>query len=420
MNLFRPTLALIALLSCCLTGPLTAQTPRPQRPQADRWLLIVDTSAAMKPRGEAVLGVVGDLLGSGMNGQMQPGAEFSIWTYNKELYAGVAPKQTWMPANSNTIVRRTLGFLNAQEFRSKAQLQPVMDGLARAVGVSRHITVVWLSDGSQKISGTPFDEAINAAFATNKAALAKARMPLVTVLRGHNGAYFAHSVSVGPWPVEFPPFPVEPKTNAVTPVTATTNKPVEVGQPIFMSGPKKTEAEHPAPVEPRGGTIKLRPPPESESPSPAIAPAQPVEPVQPLPLANITPSEPVAPPVIAPAQPAPLAKSTTPAPATNRVDVAAAPAPSGPSATNAALSPIPSAPTAPSGSSPVSVSPTPLAASAPAAPETVTARKWPLILGIGFMWVAIIVALVLARRARRTNTSSLITRSLEHERTGGK
>jgi len=35
-----------------------------------------------------------------------------------------------------------------------------------------------------------------------------------------------------------------------------------------------------------------------------------------------------------------------------------------------------------------------------------------LILGIGLMWVAIVAALMLARRARRANATSLITRSL--------
>src|ERR1041384_707453 len=145
MNFIRYQFALITLLSCCLAGSMVAQTPKPQRPQADRWLLIVDTSSAMKGRSGATLGVVGELVSSGMNGQMQPGAELSIWTYNKELSAGVAPKQLWNSASSNVITRQVLGYLGAQEYKGKAQLPQVLVGLVHAVSVSKKLTVVWLS-----------------------------------------------------------------------------------------------------------------------------------------------------------------------------------------------------------------------------------------------------------------------------------
>jgi len=413
MNLFRNPVVLMALWFCCLADAAVAQSSPPKRPQADRWLLIVDTSSAMKGRAAAILGVVGELVSSGMNGQMQPGAELSVWTYNNELYAGVAPKQLWNPANSNMITRQVLGYLGAQEFQGKGQLPQVLVGLSHAVSVSKRLSVVWISDGSQKVAGTSFDDVLNAAFATNATALANTRMPLVTVLRGYRGALIGQSVSLAPWPVEFPAFPVEPEpTNTVAkaPVTAT-NKPVEMGKPIFISSPKKPEPSV-APTEPKGSTIKLRPPPDTETTSATVAPAQPMEPVQPLPLATVAPSEPVAAPAPAPVQPAPVTKSAAPTPEPKAVEVAVAPVSVATPAKTADIVPAAAPvllPTTPKISEP---SPTPPTATAALASDTVTARKWPLILGIAFMWVAIIVALVLARRARRANATSLITRSL--------
>ena len=420
MKLFRNVLLLAALWLCGLAGAQAEQSAPvlAVRPQADRWLLIVDTSSAMKGRVSATQGVLAELLASGMNGQMKPGAELGIWTYNKELYAGVAPKQTWDPASSNLMVNRTLGFLEKQGFHNKAQLAPVVVGMSNAVSVSKRLTIVWVSDGSQKISGTPFDEAINTTVATNKVALAKNHMPLVTVLRVYHREYIGQSVTVAPSPIVFPPFPVEPeKTNVVVKAEAAPAKIAEPGKSIFMSGPNKTADSQLVPAEARSSAIRLRPPPDSETTSAAVAPAMPMAPMQPLPLAEVAPTTPVAAPTVVPVEPAPVAKNSAPTNEPKGVQVAATtPPPAAPPANPPTTAPVPTAATAAPKISPPTAAtvtpPVPASQDSGAMTGTITARKWPLILGIGFMWAAIMVALVLARRARRANASSLITRSL--------
>ena len=395
MKLIHQPFALIAMGLLCFrptahaAPPATNATPRPQ---PERWLLIVDTSAAMERRAKAVEGVVGELLVSGMNGQMSPGAELGIWTYNKELAAGVAPMQTWATAHTNIIAGRTVGFLSRQTYRGKPKVQNVMDELARVVSDSRQLTVVWFSDGAHNLTNTPFDAAINTAYTNYRPALAKTRMPLVTVLRAHHGKYIGQNISVAPWPVEFPPFPVEPgKTNAPAKPEIALAKPVEPAKSFYMGGgTKKIE-----PVVMKGGSIQLRPPPASEV-AEVVTPSKPVELVPPLP---ITVAEPA--PVVAPIEPAAMVKPAEPKP----VEVAAAdPLPAVPSASAGAPKIFPAKP------NPVSMPP-PVAV----ATDTVTARKWPLILGIGCMWAAIVAALVLARRARRAHATSLITRSFDRD-----
>lgn len=398
--------ALIAAALLCLPPVAHAAAPATnatRRLQPERWLLIVDTSNAMERRAKAVEGVVGELIVSGMNGQMEPGAELGIWTYNKELFAGVAPMQTWDPARSNLMANRTVGFLSKQPYQSKSRTEPVIAELNRVVGDSRRLTVVWLSDGAgEKIAGTPFDDLINEAFAKYRPALSKTRMPLVTVLRVHHGKYIRQNVSMSPWPVEFPAFPIDPaKTNALAkPAVA---KPAEPVKSIYISSPKKPDADKPAPVETQGGSVKLRPPPESVV-ADVVPPPRPADPppVQPLPVVATEPP-PVVAPVVAPVEPAPILKPAEPAPSPAVVEVAMAEPP--PSVTAPG-------PAAPAVSTATPVVPEPQVA---VVTNTVTARKWPLILGIGFMWAAIAAALLLARRARRASASSLITRSFDRD-----
>lgn len=404
MKLMPHPFVLVATALVCFlplaraAGPVTNAARR----QPERWLLIVDTSAAMERRAKAVEGVAGDLLASGMNGQMQPGDELGIWTYNKELYAGVAPMQTWEPARSNVIAGRSVSFLGRQVYRDKPRIQNVAAELAHVVGDSRQLTIVWFSDGTHNLTNTPFAAAINAAYTNHRPALARTRMPLVTVLRVYHGKYIGQNVSVAPWPVEFPAFPVEPEqTNAIAKPEVAIAKPAAPARAIFITRESsRAGAEKPAPIEMKGGSIKLRPPPEGVAgeglPS---APAKPAQPVEPLPIASAGLV-----PVAVPVEPAPITKPALTAPELK----VAEPAVAGPPPTV----PLASAPDhAPKVSSPPPVAPPPVAL----ASDTVTARKWPLILGIGFMWLAIVTALVLARRARRANATSLITRSFDRD-----
>lgn len=354
----------------------------------------------MERRARAVEGVAGELLVSGMNGQMQPGAELGIWTYNKELFAGIAPMQTWDPARSNVIAGRTVGFLSQQPYRSKSKAEAVLAELARVVEDSRRLTVVWLSDGSgEKLAGTPFDAQINEAFTKYKPALAKTRMPLVTVLRAYHGKYIGQNISVAPWPIEFPEFPSESvASNQVAKVTAPA--PVAPVKSIYISresGPSEVAlpANTPRTVETQPAGVQLRPSPEPVTNLPALAPT----PVETAPTLPVTVVQPI--PVVAPPEPPPQVQPAEP----KLTEVVTAPA------MPAVVAPAPAA------TAPAAVTPQPAPAVPVSAPsEAETSRKWPLIIGISFMWIAIFVALTLARQARRAKATSLITRSFERDK----
>jgi hypothetical protein len=260
----------------------------------------------------------------------------------------------------------------------------VFAALEPVVRSSRQLTVVMLSDGAVDVAGTPFDAAINAAYAAQRPVLKKSRMPLVTVLRGYKGDYMAHVVAVAPWIGEFPAFPVEPvKTNAPAPAPAVAPKTEPKRTIIIRPDPKKAEVAEPA-VALQPGAVALRNPPET------ITDGKPVV-VEPLPAPEtVNPTPVVAPAVVKPEEVVPVAKAEPAPPAV----VPAPPALKSPAEVPVAPAPVP-------------------ATTATAAADTVTIRKLPLILGISLMWVAIVVALVLVRRARRASATSIITQSFE-------
>lgn len=348
------------------------------RPQPARWLLVVDTSAGMERRARAMAGVIDELLSSGMNGQMRAGDELGIWTYNKKLLAGVAPMQIWDPASSNLISSRSAQFIGGQKYQDKPRLENVVPELNRVVKASRKLTILLFSDGSQKISGTALDDAINSAYAEHRAELAKTRMPLVTVLRSERGDYIGQSVSFAPWPIEFPPFSIE-EERKVTPAAKT-------GEPrksIIIGTPRKAASTTNALLISRS-TNAVSPAPIAEVTPVPVTPVEPtptVEPALPTPV-------PAPEPVLPVSQPVELAKVETAPPA-----------------------PVQVAP--PAAAPQVAALPAPLTAPESANASTFGTRKGLLILGMGCMWVAIVIALVLARRSRRAHSGSLITRSFD-------
>lgn len=364
-GLFRCFTIVTCLVSLAGRAALAeAPSAKVKPPEPARWLLVVDTSAAMARRGQAVEGVLGELLASGMNGEMKPGDEIGIWTFNKELFAGVAPLQTWEPAKSNLIAGRTVNFLGQQPYRNKSRLSVFLNDLPAVVETSRRLTVVLFSDGSGTVTNTPFDAALNAAYAGQLPVLAKTRMPLITVLRSEHGKFIGHSVTLAPWPVVFPPFAEEPP---VAPAAkAEPAKPAGPAREIHISATKPKSEPVPEPV---AAAVPVEQPQISPAtnPAPAIAAA---------PVQTNLPDPAPAPVAIAPTVVPPPASAPAPAP-----EVAAAK----PAVTPAAA----------------------------VEPDNSLARKWPLLVGLGFIVGAVVIALVLVRRARRASSASLITRSFD-------
>ncbi|MEI2726602.1 MAG: hypothetical protein V9H26_24710 [Verrucomicrobiota bacterium] len=305
-----------------LTHSLVAQTPAvrtnvPPKPVAERFLLIVDTSAAMQKRAANVERVVGNLFAGSVGDQLHRGDTIGVWTYTDDLHSGQFPLQRWAPQLREAIARNIVDFLKSRKYGKNSRLTPVMVQLKNVVADSDKITVLLISDGEEALTGTPYDAPIAEAYRTGAADQRKQQMPFLTVLRAVKGKFVGFSVNTPPWPVEFPVFPVEPK-----PVAAPAALPEVKTElsPKPQPAPKLETKPEPKPtpkLEPPPPQIELPPvlattnPPPTTNVAPAIIP-----PV--LPVAVVTSPPPPAPP-LAVSNPPPVMPVPVPAPKTNPV-----------------------------------------------------------------------------------------------------
>jgi len=166
---------------CCLV--LAVLTPPVARGQTNaasesRYLLIFDTSAAMKRRSENVQRAVGELIASGMNGQLHGGDTIGVWTFNEALHAGDLPLIRWTSERRRNVASRVTEFVRAQKFEKQSRPDVVMPVVQQVISNSTKLTILIFSDGSSPLSGTPFDAEIKAAYEPFRETQQQERMPL--------------------------------------------------------------------------------------------------------------------------------------------------------------------------------------------------------------------------------------------------
>jgi hypothetical protein len=394
----------LLMLSTTALDAQTTPTPAP----SNRYLLVVDTSRAMQTRAAGVQKAIQDLLATGMSGQMRRGDTLGVWTFNSELYKGLFPLQKWSPETKDEITLHVVSFLKEQKYEKRSNLDKVLPTLEQIIQGSEFITVILVSDGDEKIHGTPFDARINEFYGLWRDRQHKAQMPLLTVLRAGGGRITHFSMNTAPWPVEMPPLPPEilalveaEKIATRTPPkvqTSTVPNLIISGKKIREEQAAKSGKESPAAVAPVSA-MDTNPPASVAGTEP---PARVVEP--PLTPKTATPTG------QNPAEPVPV-----PEPETASVEPVK-PVPNDPSGT---------APKPPDAQSTLSPS-TQASSTTPAAPAPKTVAAMPSgsffsgkliwIAGLILLGGAMGVVVLLLRRPRAAPPVSLITRSLEREK----
>jgi len=242
-------LTLAFLISILVLGPLwvCAQSNAPSNHlPVDRFLLIVETSRAMQRRADGSLHAVQGLVASGMRGQMHQGDSLGVWTFNESLYTGRLPTQDWSAESRRAIAGEVHKFLQSQPYEKQAHLDKVIPTMMRVVKASEFITVVLVTEGTQEIHGTPYDQQINQSYKTWGSQQLEAKMPFITVLQARHGQFTGYTVAPAPWPVDLPPLPAElriPKPGHAQPSApvAKALPPASTVPPLIITG-KKPEA----------------------------------------------------------------------------------------------------------------------------------------------------------------------------------
>jgi len=372
---------------------------------SNRWLFVFNTSAAMRDRAVSMQAVTQDLLTNAMHGTIRAGDTIGIWTYNAVLKADEAPLLTWDPKAAPSIADNTLDFLRHHSYEKTAAFSDVMANILRVIKISDVITVVLISDGSDQIKGTPFDDRIAAFYKANYQPQKKARMTVVTVLRGEKGVVTTNTLALAPWPVEIPVVPLPPGAMAVA-KPAVVEPPAPKPVPSLVIIGKKAETT-------------FNPP--TDSPAHAGEPA-PQPPTAPAPVEATPAVTRAETPAISTPEPAPAAKAD-PKPIT--APIVAAPAPAVASPTPAVEPPKPVQPT----TAPVAVvqesnavpamkatPPTAVEANGAVSPKELFSARNIAIISVVFTLLVCTLLILSARNARRAARASLITRSLDRER----
>jgi hypothetical protein len=185
---------------------------------------------------------------SGMVGQARAGDTIGIWTLGEQLRTGTFPLQRWTPQTRQRIATNALEFLGRQRYEKRSRFETVVEPLTSVVKASEKLTVLVITDGSEKISGTPFDQEINESYRLNYEAQRKQRMPFITVLRAKDGEFTGWRVTTPPFRPEFPPFPAEPTAATAgskpEPQSTTTAPPTPAPSLVVVGEPPTAVSTH--------------------------------------------------------------------------------------------------------------------------------------------------------------------------------
>ncbi len=367
------------------------------RADEQRYLLVFETTSAMKNRLPAVDAEIKTLFTTAFGGNIKSGDSVGVWTFDGKLHAGEFPLMTWEPKVAPEMASNLTSFVHGRLYSGSANFSALQPTLNRVIASSERLTVVLVCSGTGEINWTPYNDAINETIRQTRDERKKSHRPVVIVLRTQQGKYIGSTVNFPPVPANFTPFPLLPRELIVVPtnppvVVKPTVKPLVI-PPLIIVGTKHTTPETSEASKPAALPVALVVNPPVSNLVPVVVP-----PITPPPVkSNIE----TAMPVVIPANSNP----PTPKPA----PVVAPVSP-----------PVPAATAAPA----PAVAPKPAATSAPAALAPVTpavtkvedkATPVLIFIGAGFLVVAIALVVFLFTRARRKPHGSLITSSMQDD-----
>ena len=176
---------LLTLIACFASLSAIAAEP-PPRPQHN-FLFIVDSSTSMEQRKPAAIKLVGDVIASRFDGQIEAGDSIDIWTYDTENNLRGFPPQIWQPADAQRISDAATQYLQKYRFKGKSEFANVANDLAILVPQTKSLLIVIITDGEQPFSGIHLDLEINGYLAKKGKLNPAGADPLLVSIAAING-----------------------------------------------------------------------------------------------------------------------------------------------------------------------------------------------------------------------------------------
>lgn len=228
MNFFR---AILLTLLFCVTA---------QAADGQRWLLIFNTSSAMKKRLPATEAEIGRLLLDSAGGKMQKGDSIGVWMFDEKLRTGQYPLTFWQPTMAAGFTTNLVAFVRQQKYSSDTEFDSLQPMINRVIADSERLTILIFCDGTDQVRWTPYDDGINSTLEQTAAERKKNQQPAVILLRTQMGKYVGATVNFPPSPLNFPAFPPLPrelKPAATNPPAVVTVAPVKPAPPASTAAP---------------------------------------------------------------------------------------------------------------------------------------------------------------------------------------
>lgn len=229
--------ALLVLVVCwpCCIALSASNSSRQRSPEliGNRYLFIVENSSAMEKRDESLRQTMFEFINTGMRGRMQAGDTFGVWTFNSQPETRF-PMQIWTPSSRLDLATRVNIFLKEQGYRKRSNIERVWRDLEAIIASVDDLTVVLVTDGNDRISGTPFDKEINGKYRQLNADPTTQKEAFVTAFMLKEGQFVAYSVNRPSENLGLPPAPERAKprstpmvrhSDATLPATAPTPPP---------------------------------------------------------------------------------------------------------------------------------------------------------------------------------------------------
>src|SRR3954470_9111957 len=225
----------ISLAAAAAFGATNAPIAVETLPSGNKFLFVLETSAATARLDHGGGQAVVDLIYTGIFGQMREGDTFSVWNYNEEVFAGLYPMQLWKPEEMELASSAGL-FLKERPYEKKGQYEAALKVVAELIKGVRNVNVFILSDPSVRPARDLLGDKFTREF-TEKARKARmAKQPVVTTLVARDGAITNWIVSIGNDSIKLPAMAIPPHPKPVVTVAKVPPAPRMAKNPIIMTG----------------------------------------------------------------------------------------------------------------------------------------------------------------------------------------
>src|SRR4051812_2010932 len=182
----RCQLRLLKFLAC-LAALIGIQAGAAAAAENLRYLFLIDHSPEMATRQIATVETIYYLVRTGFENQIQPGEKFALWFYGSRLQTN-APL-TWQPDRKIELARIAANLFTGRIYGRIRPREKTLADAAPFIATSPRITIFIFTDGSQPLSGTPYDKAINNAIEKHRVAFLRDDKPFIITLTAKNGEW---------------------------------------------------------------------------------------------------------------------------------------------------------------------------------------------------------------------------------------